>query len=298
MIDDKNIPLSSGWYDAKSVIQIENLTYYPSSSERYVITSISPSETVDVNSPITIQINVIKQFYVKLVSKIPVYALVNGKNETLESGWYNNGTEIHVENITYYPAKEVRYVITGIQPSEKVIVTSPITITIDTVKQYYIMVKSIIPVKAIINGTQTYLNTSWINEGTLIHVLNYTYYVTNEERYVITGISPQSFTVNSPVTVNVTTVKQFLVTINNVSTWYNQGSTVPLKANVPIYDVGKFVGTYNVSPNTILIVNSPITEKLVLSPNYVFYGEVGGVIAVVVAATIVVILLKRGKKGS
>jgi len=293
IINNENVSLSTDWYNATLVIQIENLTYYPTVGERYVITSISPSETVDLTSPMTIKINTVKQFYVNLVSKIPVYALINGKNETLESNWYNSNTSIQVENLTYYPSNDVRYIIIGIEPSENVTVTSPTTIKIITLKQYYITVVSTIPVKAVINGSQTYLNSSWLNEGTSIYVINYTYYVTKEERYVTTGISPQSFTVSSPVTVNVSTVKQFLVTINNVSTWYNQGSTVPLKANVPIYDVGEFVGTYNVSPGTTITVNSPITETLVLHPNYVFYGAVAGIIMVV---AVIIVLLRKGKK--
>jgi len=293
IINNENVSLSNGWYNATLVIQIENLTYYPTAGERYVITSISPSETVVVTSPITININTIKQLYVNLSSQIPVYALVNGKNETLESGWYNNGTEIHVENLTYYPTKGMRYIMVEIEPSRNITVTSPTSIKITALKQYYITVVSTIPVKAVINGTQTYLNSTWLNKGTSIYVINYTYYVTKEERYVIVGISLQSFIVSSPVTVNVSTVKQFLVTINNVSTWYNQGSTVTLNANVPVYDVGEFVGTYNVSPGTTVTVNSPITEKLVLNPNYVFYATVIGVILVIVG--VVVAFIRRRK---
>ena len=105
---------------------------------------------------------------------------------------------------------------------------------------------------------------------------------------------PQSFIINSPVTVNVSTVKQFLITINNASTWYNQGSAITLLANVLIYDVGEFVGTYNVSPSTIITVNSTITESLVLHPNYVFYGGVAGII--IIGVIVAVLLTRRGKK--
>jgi len=294
IVNNTNVSLTSGWYNGNTVIQTENITYYPSSSERYVITSITPSTTVTVDSPITIQINTQKQFYVTLVSKIPVYAIVRGINETLKSGWYNPNTSISVENLTYYPEKDERYVIVGVQPSTTVTVDSPITIQINTQKQYYITVESKVPVKAIISGNMTYLNSSWINEGATIYIINSvnsTYPVTNEERYVITSISPQSFTVTSPVIVNVSTVKQFLVTINNVSSWHNQGSTVTLNANIPFYDTGEFIGTYNVSPNSVITVNSPITEKLVLFPNYVFYGTVIGIILVI--AGVVVIFIRR-----
>ena len=296
LINGENVSLNAGWYNSTLVIQIENLTYYPAAGVRYIITSILPSETVVITSPITISITAVKQFYVTVISPIPVYAVINGKNESLTNSWYNAGTTIQIENITYYPSQGVRYVITSISPSANITLNSPITISINIMKQFYINVVSPIPVKAVINGTQTYLNTSWINGGTSIYVINYTYYVTNSERYVIVNISPQYFTVNSPVTVNVSAVKQFLVTINNASAWYNQGAKITLSASVPIYDVGEFVGTYNVSPGTTIVVNSPINETLVLRPNYVFYGVVAGIVIIVII--VAVLLVIREKKGS
>ena len=328
IINGENVSLSTDWYNFGEVIQIENITY-SSSDVRYVITSILPSETVNITSPMTIKINTMEQFYVTVSSPIPVYALINGKNETLESGWYNANTTIYIENIPYYPTKDLRYIITNVYPSTFIIVDYPLTINITTVKQYYVTVNSNIPLRVYMSPpsvpfpiplTLTYLNSSWITKGTVIYVLNYTYYVSNNERYVLSGIYVNPFikpsytveiatitnngtyhitpylivfVVDSPVTVNVTTIKQFLVTINNVSTWYNQGIKITLKANVSIYYVGEFVGTYNVSPGTVITVNSPIIERLVLRPNYAFYEVIVGILVVIVMA---VLLTRRRKK--
>jgi hypothetical protein len=49
--------------------------------------------------------------------------------------------------------------------------------------------------------------------------------------------------------------------------WVNEGTNITLEANIPFYYVGKFIGTYNVSPGQSVLVNEPINESLVLYPN-------------------------------
>ncbi|WP_162568904.1 thermopsin [Acidianus sulfidivorans] len=292
LINNMNASLVSNWYNGSATIEIENITYYPSQGTRDVITTISPSVSFTLTSPTTITINTVTQYYLNVSSPMPIYAIINGKNETLTSNWYNAGTKIEVENISYYPSLHERYVMKSISPSTQFTLNSPTSIKVNAIKQYFVTVNSIIPVKAYINGSLTYLNSSWINEYTTIGILNYTYYVNSLERYVIINISPQSFSVKSPITVNISTVKQYLVTINNVSTWYNEGSKVLLSASVPIYDIGEFVGTYNVSPGTYVTVNSPIVEKLVESPNYIFYGGISGAAGAIAAITIILMRKK------
>jgi len=286
VINGVNETLKSGWYNANTTIYIENITYYPSQGVRYLIADIQPTQKVTVTSPITVNITAVKQYYVAINSQIPVYALINGKNESLTSDWYNADAIIQIENLSYYPTQGVRFVIVLVSPSQTINLTSPITVNVSAIKQYYIKVDSPIPLKAVINGIETYLNSSWINEGTEIHVINYTYY-NNGERYIITGISPQNFTVNSSAAINVTAIKQFSATINDQQEWINQGERITLTANVPIYETAEFVGTYNVSPGTSITVSSPITETLVVHPNYGFIGSIAGVILVTVSGLVV-----------
>jgi hypothetical protein len=60
---------------------------------------------------------------------------------------------------------------------------------------------------------------------------------------------------------------------------------------VPFYETALFKGTYNVSPSSAITVNQPITETLVVSPNYLILGVIAAVIIIVIA--VVVILLRR-----
>jgi len=137
--------------------------------------------------------------------------------------------------------------------------------------QYHITVNSPIPLHALVNGHNINFINGWYNATNKILIKNVSYYQSPVERYIITSIYPsENITINSPLSINVTVKKQFLVTINNQQEWVTQGEKIVLIANVPFYEIGEFVGTYNVPPNSIIIVNSSINEKLVTHLNYVF----------------------------
>ncbi|AWR98354.1 thermopsin [Acidianus sulfidivorans JP7] len=230
-------------------------------------------------------------YLVKVNSPIPVYATINGQNVTLTSSWMREGTIIDVENVTYYISSTAREVITSISPNSSISLNSPITITVKTITQYYVNVTSPIPVYAIINGENVTLNSSWFNAGTKIDVENVTYYPTSNERYIIITINPSSaLTVNYPINISVNSQKQYLTVINNVSSWYNAGTKVQLNASVPFYEVGKFVGTYNVPVGSYITINGPTEENLILSLNFVV---IGGIIAAIGIAVALIIVLRK-----
>ncbi|WP_338602982.1 thermopsin [Sulfolobus tengchongensis] len=293
IVNINNQSLTSGWYNQSEKISVENITYYHSNDVRYVIISITPSSSIIVNSSIKISIIAEKQYYVTVNSPIPVFAIVNNVNQSLTSGWYNSSARIQIENITHYTSNYVREVIVKILPQSNITLSKPINITIITLTQYYIIVNSSIPIKALVNGSSVTLNSSWINKGTEINIENYTYYVNSEEREIIARISPsQTITVNSPVTVKIDNQTQYLVTINGASSWYNSGSIIKLNASVPFYMNGEFVGTYNASPGSVIEVNQPIQETLVESANYVVIGSIVGILFAVGLA-VGVIIMKR-----
>jgi len=126
----------------------------------------------------TITVDELVQYYIVVKSQIPIYALINGSNNTLTSNWYNRGTTISVENITYYgPNNEYRDIIIAILPSKNITVENPVTISIITVKQYPLTVYSKIPVYALVNGTnETLQKYSWFNAGSRIQIENIIYY--------------------------------------------------------------------------------------------------------------------------
>ncbi|AKA74362.1 hypothetical protein SULI_10965 [Saccharolobus solfataricus] len=284
---------STNWFTQGTTIKLENITKYVSSVERYVIANFSPSEVITVNQPTTIKVNTVTQYFINVNSPVQLKALINGANESLTAGWYNQGTSIKIENLTYYVGNGERLILGKVLPSLEIIVNGSYTISTTTITQYFVNVSSPIPVQVLINGSKTILNSSWINAGTSILVLNYTYNISPQERVIIVGISPsQSFTVNSPETLKLLTVTQYLVTINGVSKFYNSGSKIVLNASVPFYETATFKGTYNVSPGATITVNQPITETLVESPNYLILGAIAAVIIIVVAV-VVIILLRR-----
>ncbi|MBP1357157.1 MAG: hypothetical protein JZD40_01520, partial [Sulfolobus sp.] len=291
IVNNTNQSLTSGWYNRGTIIHVENLTYYPEPGERYIMVNVSPSTKLSVLNPLIISVSFMKQYYISVNSLLPIYAFINGTNMTLLSGWYNVNTKVQIENLTYYPAPGERYVMTYVS-LKNFTLSSPINITAKFLKQYYITVNSPMPVKALINGSEEVINSSWINSDTSIQVINYTYYPNNEERLVPVYLPPK-IVVKSPITIKVKAEVQYLVTINGISSWYNKGSIIVLNANVPFYMVGEFIGTYNVSPGSSIIVNGPIQETLVEYINYIVVGLIGGIIILAIA---IIALALRSRK--
>lgn len=172
---------------------------------------------------------------------------------------------------------------------------------------YLVKVNSQIPVIANVNGKQITLNsTDWFAQGTQISILNYTYYNGSNERYIISSILPSSsFNVSLPLNITLSTIKQYRVLVDsnlpvylngervNGSVWINAGSSIQLSANVPFYEKGIFTGTYNVTPGSIITVNGPIVETLILSINTELMGIVAVIVIAVVAIAILVLRRRR-----
>ncbi|AHC52029.1 hypothetical protein SUSAZ_08890 [Sulfolobus acidocaldarius SUSAZ] len=286
--------LNSGWYIQGTNISIINETYPVTNGVRIILSGISPGLNFMINSPMIITVTTVTQMYITVNSILPVESLINGTNVTLTTGWYNNGTKIQIENITIYISNDQRYVMTYIS-FKSFTVDRPLNISANFIKQYYINVISPIPVKALVNGTETTLNSSWVNSETKIQVINYTYYVSDNERLVPTFIS-SNLIVTSPITIEIKTETQYLVTINGNSSWYNNGSTVVLNANIPFYMTGKYIGTYNVSPGAELVVNRPLVENLTETINLPVIIGIGALIIIVVLGIVVTGVLLHKKR--
>ncbi|AOL16624.1 thermopsin [Sulfolobus sp. A20] len=174
---------------------------------------------------------------------------------------------------------------------------------------YLIKINSNIPVLLNVNGNLTLTNKPiWVVQNSNINLVNYTYYISSGERLVVNNTYPSlPIIVKSPMTINVGFIKQYRVEINSTQTvigavngqklqfngtnWIPQGSQISLKINLPIYEQGKFIGTYNVSPGEKIVVNGPIYEKLVVYPNYYFIIAI--VILIVLGVAIIISLRKR-----
>lgn len=316
LVNGINTTLTSGWYDIDTNVLIENITYYNSPIERQIIVNISPAKYLIITSPINISITTTTQYYINVSSPIPIYAIIiknlkvsfvtsNGTLvyiaspiqttlTLLSSGWYDKGIGIVIFNSTYYPSPFEREIIISMFPNisassnailyeagiaqfiganstamKMITLDDPLNVVVKIAIQYYVRINSPIPVRAIVNGKAVILNSSWLNYGTNVTIINYTYYASPTERYVIVGILPSlKINVTKPINVTLNVIKQYLVMINGEIKWVNAGSKISLNATIPFYEIGKFVGTYNTSPGSTVVVNGPVIENLVETLNY------------------------------
>ncbi|QXJ28023.1 hypothetical protein J5U23_00891 [Saccharolobus shibatae B12] len=356
------------WFNTGSRIQIENITYYINSTARLLMEKVLPYSNFTLLQPINITIITLPQYFLNVSSNYPVYIFFNGKNATLSNGWYNNGTEIELYPTWYINQTERQHLVSislnGKSTSVAVIIINePISLKLQYVLQYYIDLISNIPIKALINSTLVTFSPGWYNTGTPISFVNMSYYVSNNTRYVILSIVPFNFTVNRSITVKVTTIKEYLVTVNtpvlitilnrtvntseiwvpagqiisiskyvnisnNVRIFYNttsylinvtqptninvkpvkeylvtingssewlpSGSVITLTHSIPIYEQGKWIGTYNVTNGMTITVNEPITETLVKTVNGTFIGGIVIVIAIVILG-ILLLTIRRSR---
>lgn len=356
------------WFNAGSRIQIENITYYINSTARFLMEKVLPYSNFTLLQPINITIITLPQYFLNVSSNYPVYVLFNGKNTTLSNGWYNNDTEIELYTIWYINQTErqnlVNISLNGKPTSNNVIIVNgPVSLKLHYVLQYYINLISNIPIKALINSTLVTFSPGWYNAVTPISFINMTYYISNNTRYIILSILPFNFTVNRSLTVKVTTLKEYLVTVNepilitianrtlntseiwvpvgqtllipkyvNISNnerifyntssylinitqptsinvkpiieylvtidgnseWLPRGSVITLTQSVPIYEQGKWEGSYNVSNGVAITVNQPITETFVKNINGSFVGSVIILIAIIIIA-ILFLTIRRSR---
>ncbi|WP_338602908.1 thermopsin family protease [Sulfolobus tengchongensis] len=261
IINGKEEELQSGFYPNGTVIEIFNQTYYYSSTHRLIV---KPTIVV-INSPINITVSGISQYYVNVSSPVTVYAIVNGKNETLISGWYNANTTIEVFNQTYYYSPTHRFIVKPIT----VVIRSPINITVTGISQYYVI--SPIPLHAIINGENETLISGWYNANTTIQIVNQTYYYSSTHRLIV---KPTTIVVNSPINITVSGISQYYINVTSpiplyavingknetlISGWYNANTSVNIE-NITYYPSSseRYVIT-SITPSPIFTVNSPLS---------------------------------------
>ncbi|WP_338604202.1 hypothetical protein V6M85_05905 [Sulfolobus tengchongensis] len=290
-INGTNSSISSGWYTQSTLIQIYNITFYENNETRTVIVKILPSNRIFVNASYVIYVEEVIQYYITVKSPIPIYALINGTNQTLVSNWYNKGTTIYIENTTFYgPNNEFRCIIGYTSPSNNITVEEPLTIVIGVVRQYPVHVKSPIPIYALINGTnETLPKFSWINNGTRIQVENITYYLNKTYRLLIKNILPYPiFIVNHPINMTIITVPQYYLNVdsnypvyiclNGINTtlnsgWYNNWTKIQLyriwylsqverQYLINVYINGRAINY------TQLIIDEPISLKIIYVIQY------------------------------
>ena len=245
---------------APSVLKF-NQTYYVSSDERYLFQGVEvngrfyPNTTIYLSSPgfYVIVPQYVLQYYLYFPFQLNGY--VNGTLTTIESGWYNAGTEIQIpaQNVT---SNGVLYEVLG----TSFVVNAP-SYTLYYVPYYYVKVSQ--PVPANINGVNRTLTSGYYSAGTKIIIYRY-YYLNSTTRYLInTNVS--EVVVNSPVTIAVSVELQYLVTVNlpngTITEWATRGSALPLPEIIQISKDER----YMLAQNGSQVVTGPGT----ITPRYV-----------------------------
>lgn len=258
----ENETLNSTWYNASSKLIIPPQFYYASQNQREML--LNPI-SIEVDAPINYAAKWETQYYVYV--NFPVNATINGKSEVLTSGWYNESTEIVINQNPQYVGKLERVYIYNKLPIS-IVVDSPKRIIINATVQFYVEFQ--MPVIGKINGSTQNLTTNWYNIYTVIQ-LNNTYfsYISNVERVMYIP-STTYINVTGPVNITFKKVLQFYVFFNSSlplennqgqrlsNAWYNYSDkiVIPFQFNM----INSTVRYALSNPETI-IVNESITYK-------------------------------------
>jgi hypothetical protein len=141
--------------------------------------------------------------------------------------------------------------------NNSIIVKAPENVSFNYIHEYYININSKFPVYAVYNNTNISLTSGWYQENTYVRVLNTIHNISPYERYISQGVT---ILVNSPKNITILWIPQYLVNINGVKNWYNNGSVIELNSSTPILYDSIWIGSYNVSDGHSIVVNKPITE--------------------------------------
>ncbi len=161
-------------------------------------------------------------------------------------------------------------------------------ITVTPTYKYYYLLRIHSPIALLFNisGDLVLSNGSiWLPQGSVISLARQVYPVSPEERLVVENVSQSlPLTVNSPVNLSTVTVKEYEVNVGstlpvkavvngrpttlNGTAWLPEGSVLRLEVQLPFYEEGEFVGTYNFTSGEQVAVNGPIREELLVTYNY------------------------------
>ena len=160
--------LSTGWYNRGSTIEVFPQVILKS---RYEIYNITQTFNFIVESPMSIEIPYIVEYYVKVnFTGSPLLAVINGTDRTLVSGYYPAGTTIEIPEYEYLSSFERLEVFS--QP-QTFIVNEPLQVNVKVVPQFWVNIH--LPDGSI---------SGWYNNGSVIVIpkvvkVNGTTYVLN-----------------------------------------------------------------------------------------------------------------------
>ncbi|WP_373467823.1 thermopsin family protease [Acidianus infernus] len=248
------------WVNNGTIIQIPKVIYINSTARYYLN---STTNKIVVLKPMNISLKYELQY---LVTKY----LLNG---TKIEEWVNNGTIIQIPKVIYINST-ARYYFNS--TTNLFIIDSPIIIKPKYILQYY--VKIILPNETI---------EEWVKDGCVITFPQYIY-ISNCERYVLN--STQFIIIHSPTLVKPVYIKQYLVKINGIPYWYNEGTKLLIKIVTTPFFIVKWVGSIKVTNGEMITINGPLDLKaeILINPLFEYLGIAGIITIIVLAITNVI----------
>lgn len=135
------------WLPQGTSVSLVNNTYYVSSGERYVVSSISPSTPIEVSGPMNISVELVKEYKVEIVSSQPVMATIKGETEPVNgTAWLPQGSVIHLTaNLPVY-LKGYFVGTYNASPGEQVTINGPIYEKLVVQLNYTFLEELVIPI--------------------------------------------------------------------------------------------------------------------------------------------------------
>ncbi|AEE94901.1 thermopsin domain protein [Acidianus hospitalis W1] len=241
------------WVNNGTIIQIPK-TIYINSTSRYYLNNTNTSFIIC--RPMIIKPCYKLQYLVKLI-------LPNG---TIEE-WLDSHSDLILPKIIQI--NDTRYIL---NEQNNIIEILGCRILCPKYDVYY-LVKLILP-----NGTIE----EWVKKDCVIILPQYIY-ISSYERYVLN--STQFVIVHSPLVIQPEYIKQYLININGISYWYNQGAKLLIKIATTPFFIVKWVGSIKVTNGEIITINGPLDLKaeILINPLFEYLG-IAGIIAIIVLA--------------
>jgi hypothetical protein len=226
--------LSTGWYNRGSTIEV-----FPQviPISRYEIYNITQTFNFIVESPMSIEIPYIVEYYVKVnFTGSPLLAVINGTNRTLVSGYYPAGTTIEIPEYEYLSSFERLEVFS--QP-QTFIVNEPLQVNVKVVPQFWVNIY--LP-----NGSIS----GWYNNGSVIvipKVVN-----VNGITYVLNG--SDEIRITHPLF----TTPEYIKLVNNTETMTELNSSSTMSQSLTSHN------TLNATALTLIILITILTITAVI----------------------------------
>jgi hypothetical protein len=275
--------ISPNWYDSDTNLTIPEFIYINNLTRLYTYGNVTGQITL--TSPLIIGDTQITQYYVKVINPIP--AIINGKNSTLTSGWYNESEKIYIPN-TIPLINGYRIAIFGNVTGYNTI-QFPLVVYDKEVLQYLVNFPFEVNVK-ISNGTEATVMSLWVDNGTTVTVPIQYHYFSNVSRALVfyqnltkpnfgslNYITQYLVQVALPIPASINGINETLTT-----GWYNQSTNIFIYKVVYLTNSERIlvikINAYNISS-----LNSPVN----INDYYIFeylinitayYGTSGSVI--------------------